>query len=74
MAFFDIIRQVFPSIFPECVEMIFSYYVAYPIKSYVYCSGYFCFAATFTMIFAALLSVSTGVGGCECPILLVQFA
>ena len=37
----DIIRYVFISLFPEKMEMIFSYFVSDQIKSHVYCSGYF---------------------------------
>ena len=61
--FCDIILQVFLSLFPEYVEMILLYYVVYPIKSYVYCYGFF-FDVPFTILFAAVLSVATGVGGC----------
>ena len=43
VVFCDIICQVFISFFPEYLEMILSYSVAYPIKSHVYCSGYFLF-------------------------------
>ena len=64
----DITHKVFLSLFPEYVEMILSYSVYDPIKSRVYCSGYFCFAVPLTMLFAAVLSVATVVGGCEWPI------
>ena len=66
--FCDIICQFFPSLLPEYVEMILSYSVLYPIKYHIYCSGYFCFSVPFTMIFDGVLSVDTGVGGCEFPI------
>ena len=67
VVFCDIIHQVFPSLFPEYAEMIFSYPVSDPIKPHVYSSGYV-FPVQFTMMFSALLSISTGVGGCEWPI------
>ena len=38
--FFDTIRQVFLSLFPEYVEMIFSYSISDPIKYHVYGFGY----------------------------------
>ena len=66
--FFDIICQVFLSHFPEYVEIILSYSVAYPIKYHVYCCGYFCYAVPFTMRFYSLLSVAIGFGGYEWPI------
>ena len=47
--------------------MIFSYSVSDPIKSHAYCSGYF-FAVTLKMLFAAILSLATSVGGCGCTI------
>ena len=42
--------------------MIFNY-VSDPIKNHVYYSRY-CFAVTLKMLFAAILSVATNVGGC----------
>ena len=44
LVFCDMIRPVFLFFFPEYVEIILSYSVAYPIKSYVYCSRYFLFS------------------------------
>ena len=38
---FGIFLQVFPSFFPEYVEMILLYYIVFPIKYHVYCYGYF---------------------------------
>ena len=64
----DIIRHIFLYLFPEFVETILSYYISDPIKPHAYCSRYFCFAVPLTIIFAALLSIATGVGGCWWPI------
>ena len=50
------------------MEIILLYYVADPIKLYIYFFGYFCFDVPFTMLFSAVLSVATGVGGYEWPI------
>ena len=60
----DIIRQVFLSLFPEYVEIVFSYSVSDPIKYHVYCSGFFCFDVPLTILFYDIFSISTGVGGC----------
>ena len=62
--FCDIICQVFPSLLPEYVDIILSYSIPYPIKSHVYCSECFYYSVQFTILFAAVLPVSTGVGGC----------
>ena len=42
------------------------------IKSHINCSGFFCFDVPLTIIFAAVLSVTTGVIGCGWPIMLGQ--
>ena len=62
LVFCDITRQVFLSLFPEYVEMVLSYSISDPIKSHVYCSGFF--AVTLMMLFAAVFYVVTGVRGC----------
>ena len=50
------------------MEIIFSYYVACSIKCHVYFSGYFCFSVPFTLIFAEVMPVPTGVGGYGWPV------
>ena len=50
------------------MEIIFLDSVSEPIKSHVYCSISFFLAFPLTMMFAAVLSIATGVGGCWCPI------
>ena len=47
--------------------MVLSYSVSDPIRSHLYCSGLF-FAVLIAMLFASVLSVATGVGGCWWPI------
>ena len=48
--------------------MILSYYVSVAIKYHVYCSRFFiCFSVPLTILFEAVLSVATGVGGCGWP-------
>ena len=66
--FCDITRKGFLSLFLEYVEIIFSYSVSDPIKYHEYCSEYVCFPVPLTMLFAAVLSVVKGVGGCGWPI------
>ena len=60
------------------METVLSYSVSNPIKSHVYCSDFFCFAVTLKVLFATVLSVATGVGGCGFPIsardILMDFA
>ena len=68
MVFCSIICQVFLSLLPEHVEMIFSYSISDPIKYHVYYSGYLIFSVPLTMPFYAVLSIATGVGGCGWPI------
>ena len=50
------------------MEIILLYSVSDKIKSHVYFSGPFCFSVTLTMLFDSVLSVTTCVGGCGCPI------
>ena len=64
VVFCDIVCQVFLSLSPEYVKMVLSDSVSDPIKYDVYCSRCFCFAVPLTMLFASVLSVATGVGGC----------
>ena len=45
VVFGEIVRQVFVFFLPEYVEMILFYYIAHPIKSHVYCYGYFLFGS-----------------------------
>ena len=48
--------------------MVLSNYVSVPIEYHINSSGFFCFAFPFTMLFNAVLAVTTGVGGCGWPI------
>ena len=68
MVFCDIVCQVFLSLLAEYVEMFFPDSISDPIKSHIYCSRFFCFAVLLTMLFASVLYVATGVGGCRRPI------
>ena len=44
--------------------MVLSYSVSEPIKSHVYCYGYFIFDVPLMMLFAAAFCIAPGVGGC----------
>ena len=68
VVFCGIICQVFISLFPEYVEIVFSYSVSYPINSHVGGLRLFCFTVPLTILFAAVLSVATNVGGGWWPI------
>ena len=64
VVFCEIVCQVLLSLFLEYVEMVFPDSISDPIKLYVYCSIYFLFSVPLTMLFVAVISVDTGVGGC----------
>ena len=68
MVFCDIVCQVFLSLFPEYVAMVLSDSVSDPIKYHVNCLRSFFFSVLLTMLFAAVFSVATYVGGCWWPI------
>ena len=65
VVFCDIFCQVFLFLFLEYVEMILSDSVSEPINLMSIAKDRFCFAIPLTMLFAAVLSVSTTVGGCR---------
>ena len=68
VVFCDIVYQVFIFLFPEYVEMILSDSVSDGINLMYIARDLFCYAVPLTVIYAALLSVATGVGGCRCLI------
>ena len=70
VVFGEIVRRGFIFFPKEYVEILMSYYIAHPIKSHVYCSGYILLAVTFAMIFVTVLSVASTLVVIDGPFLL----
>ena len=64
VVFCDILHSFFISPFPEYVEMILSYSVSYPKNFISIAQEIYLFFIPLTMMFANLLSIVNGVGGC----------
>ena len=78
VVFCEVVRQIFPNFLSEYVEVFLYDSIAHPINLIYIALDDLGLDIPCTILFAAELSVSTGVVGCGCPIstrsVLIEFS